>query len=230
MKTYFIRKHLTMVLILLMTGTVLMAQEKESKEAGEQAAMEEEMKIRKDLLEDQEQEMKEQQQKMKQVEIQFAEQARSAERSARASARSSASSRSSGSSWASTPYVYSGFYGDEHHVTPMIVQNSQSQLTLRNSFNGGSDESKGDFEVDEGTRNFRVMINGKVKSGEIQVVIKYPNGKVFKDLTINSAAEITFSQSLTIKEEENSKYIGSWKYEVKAASAEGNYMLQIMTH
>ena len=76
------------------------------------------------------------------------------------------------------------------------------------------------------------MINGKVKSGEIQIIVKYPNGKEFKNLTINSAAEISYSQSLTLKEGEESKdkYIGTWNYEVKATFAEGNYMLQMMTH
>ena len=116
------------------------------------------------------------------------------------------------------------------YVTSGSSQNSQSQLTLRNSFSGSTDSSKGEFEVGEETHHFRVMITGKVKSGDIQIIVKYPSGKVFKDLTVNSAAEITFSQSLTFKEGEESKYIGSWKYEVKAVSAEGNYTLQIMTH
>ena len=49
-------------------------------------------------------------------------------------------------------------------------------------------------------------------------------------MTINSSAEVTYSQSTTISEEEGDKYIGTWNYEVSAEKAEGNYMLQIMTH
>ena len=217
MKKNMILRSFTFICMLLLSGTILMAQNREKDEKREQeAAMEAEMKAKKEMLEQEEQ-------KMRQMEIIYADQARSAERSARASSRSS--SRSTGrtyvSSYGSNPdnvYVFSG------------DQSNQSQLTLRNSFDGNSSSSKGEFEVSEETHNFRVMINGKVKSGEIQIIVKYPNGKEFKNLSINSAAEITYSQSLTLKEGEESKYIGTWNYEVKATFAEGNYMLQLMTH
>jgi hypothetical protein len=125
--------------------------------------------------------------------------------------------------------VYIRTTGDE--VNPFIFSSgNQSQLTLRNSFNGGSDTSKGEFEVASGTRNFRCMINGKVRSGSILVRVLYPNGKVFRELTINSSAEIFYNQSLNIKEEEEDQYTGSWKYEVIADRAEGNYMLTISTN
>lgn len=77
---------------------------------------------------------------------------------------------------------------------------------------------------------FRCMINGKVRSGKITIKVMYPGGKVFKELTITSSAEIMFSQSLKINEESDGKYFGSWKYEVSAEKAEGNYMLQISTN
>jgi hypothetical protein len=116
-------------------------------------------------------------------------------------------------------------------VVPAVhYQDSHSQLTLRNSFKGGTDSSKGEFEVDSGTTHFRCMINGKVRSGEITIKVLYPGGKVFKDLTINSSAEISFSQSLSIKSDKAAKYIGSWQYEIKAEKAEGSYVLQISTN
>ncbi len=211
MKTNRIYKTLTLAGIFLLSGAMLMAQSKEEDEKAEQRAiMENEMKAKKEMLEQQEQ-------KMRQMEIIYADQARSAERAARASTRTYV--RSSGSS-PEDVYIFSG------------DQTNQSQLTLRNSFDGNSNSSKGGFDVSEETHNFRVMINGKVKSGEIQIIVKYPNGKEFKNLTINSAAEISYSQSLTLKEGEESKdkYIGTWNYEVKATFAEGNYMLQMMTH
>ena len=211
MKTNIIYKTVTLACIFLLSGAMLMAQSNEEDERAEQQAiMEKEMKAKKEMLDQQEQ-------KMRQMEIIYADQARSAERAARASARSYV--RSSGSS-PEDVYIFSG------------DQTNQSQLTLRNSFDGNSNSSKGGFDVSEETHNFRVMINGKVKSGEIQIIVKYPNGKEFKNLTINSAAEISYSQSLTLKEGEESKdkYIGTWNYEVKATFAEGNYMLQMMTH
>jgi hypothetical protein len=120
-------------------------------------------------------------------------------------------------------------FPDGQYLMGSFGQGNQSQLTLRNSFNGGSDTSKGEFDVDKEVRNFRCLISGKVKSGEISIQIKYPDGKMFKDLTINSSAEISFSQSLIIKEGEENKYVGSWKYQVTGREAEGNYILQIMT-
>jgi len=157
----------------------------------------------------------EQEMKMKQMEIEFAERA-SQMVDARERERARIYVRSSGD--------------DEPYFIPFDSNRNQTQLTLRNTFRGGTDSSTGEFDVDETTRSIRCMINGKVNAGEIRIVVKYPNGKLFRDMTINSSAEISFNQSLTINEEEGDKYIGSWKYEVSAEKAEGNYMLQISTN
>jgi hypothetical protein len=124
--------------------------------------------------------------------------------------------------------VRSGEGGNYSYVMPHGYGN-QAQITLRNTFQGGSDSSQGEFEVDKDTRVVQVLINGKVKSGDITIKILYPKGDVFKDLTINSSAEISFNQSMSLKDGEESKYTGTWKYEVEADKAEGNYLLQIST-
>jgi hypothetical protein len=49
-------------------------------------------------------------------------------------------------------------------------------------------------------------------------------------MTINSAAEISFSQSVSISEEDPDKYVGDWSYKVMAEEAKGSYSLSIMTH
>ena len=217
MKTTIIQKQLPLIFIFLLIGALMMAQSKEQdQKAEEQAAMEAELKAKKEMLEQQEQEMK-------QLEFLYQDQSRSRERSARSSARSSSASRA---------YVVSSGDHSDYFVHSGFNQSTQTQLTLRNSFDGTSNSSKGQFEVDENTRHFRVMINGKVKSGEIRIIVDYPNGDTFKDLVINSAAEITFSQSVSISEEDQDpdKYIGDWNYKVIAEDAKGNYMLQIQTH
>lgn len=78
--------------------------------------------------------------------------------------------------------------------------------------------------------HFRCMISGRVNYGEIYIRAEYPGGKVFKEITISSSGEISFSQSLTIREGQENKFVGFRKYEVKAEKAEGNYMLQIQTN
>lgn len=196
---------LTMFLV-FGTGPKILAQQSKDELAKEiekerkmeaKAAQEAELRARKEMLEQQKAEMRNQ-------EMDYAEQVREA-------------------------YRISGVAEVEPvtRVAPFYFQETQTQLTLRNSFRGGTDSSKGVFDVDSGTRYFRCMINGKVNSGEIYIKVSYPGGKVFKELTINSSAEINFSQSLNIKEGEENKYLGSWQYEVKADKAEGNYMLQI---
>ncbi len=196
------RRILLALLVMLMTGFNLQAQNVSSQEAEKKAQQEKEMQMKKQQLE--------LEQKTADLRRVYAEQARS-------SSRARSSYRSSGSN-DKTPYYI-----------PLYGQENQSQLTLRNSFRGGSDTSSGEFDVDESTRHIRCTINGKVRSGKISIKVLYPGGKVFKDLTITSSAEISFSQSLTIKEEAKKKYIGAWKYEVKAEEAEGSYMLSIMT-
>ena len=197
--------------LILLISTSLCAQVKEDVRAQQKAAREKEMQAKKEMLEMQHQEMKEHEILMREKEIEFAEQ------SAIPPPRLSSG----------RVYVHSN--GDEPIYIPFYDRGSQTQLTLRNSFNGGSDSSKGEFEVDEGIRQLRCMIRGKVREGEIFIKVLYPGGKVFKELTITSSAEVTFTQSLSIKEGSQDKYEGSWTYEVKAKEAKGDYTFSIST-
>ena len=212
MKKQTIFRTLSLSLLFVLMGTVAMAQTKEEKEIKE--AKEAEMKAKQEHIEQQRQQMKEQQLKTIELERAYADQAREASRS-RSSAR--VYSRSSGFDEPSY-YIYSG------------GQENQSSLTLRNSFDGETDSSEGEFDVDESTTHIRCTINGKVRHGKINIKVIYPGGKVFKDLSITTSAEISFTQSLTVKEEEKKKYVGSWQYKVSADKAEGSYNLSFMTH
>jgi len=197
---------LSFSLLFILLGSVAMAQTKEEK-----AAQEEEMKAKQEQIEFQRQEMKEQQHKTMELERVYADQAREASRAKRTYVRSTGFDES--------PYfIYSS------------SQENHSSLTLRNSFDGETDSSEGEFDVDESTTHIRCTINGKVRHGKINIRVIYPGGKVFKDLSITTSAEISFTQSLTIKEEEKKKYVGSWQYKVSADKAEGSYNLSFMTH
>ena len=213
MKTQSIFRMLSLSMLLVFLGSVAMAQTKEEKEIKE--AKEAEMKAKQGQIEHQRQQMKEQQLKTMELERAYTNQAREASR-ARSSAR--VYSRSSGIGDEGSFYFISN------------DQENQSQLTIRNSFDGDTDSSEGEFDVDESTTHIRCTINGKARSGKINIKVIYPGGKVFKDLSITSSAEISFSQSLSIKEEEKKKYIGSWTYKITADKAEGSYMLSFATH
>jgi hypothetical protein len=210
MKKFTMIRILPISLSLLLLGTVAMAQTTEEKKA-----MEAEKKAKQEQIEMQRKQMKEQQLKTIELEKAYAEQARSSSR-AREAAR--VYSRSSGFGDEHSYFIYSG------------GQENQSQLTLRNTFKGESDTSDGTFDVDESTSHLRCMINGKARSGKINIKIKLPNGDIFKDLSITSSAEISFTQSLSIEEGKKKKYVGPWTYKVTADKAEGSYSLSIMTH
>jgi len=210
MKTQTIFRMLSLSLLFVLLGSVAMAQTKE-----EQKAKEAEKKAKQEQIEYQRQQMKEQQAKTAELQRVYTEQAREASR-ARSSAR--VYSRSSGLADEGSYYFVS------HN------QENQSQLTIRNSFDGDTDSSEGEFDVDESTTHIRCTINGKAHSGKINIKVLYPGGKVFKDLSITSSAEISFTQSISVKEEEKKKYVGSWTYKITADKAEGSYMLSFATH
>jgi hypothetical protein len=201
---------LLLLTIFSLVGKQVIAQDSGNRQKEEQARKEMELQEKKLQLERQKMEQEE---RMKRMEIEFAERAAEME-DMRERERTRVIVRSS---------------GDE--MNPVLwTSGNQSQLTLRNSFNGGSDNSKGEFEVNGDTRHVRCMINGKVRSGNIVIKVFYPDGKIFKELTINSSAEIYYNQSMNIKEGEEEKYTGTWKYEITASKAEGNYMLTIGTN
>ena len=211
MKNFTIVRILPLSLSLLLLSTAAMAQTKEEKKA-----MEEEMKAKQEHIEQQRKQMKEQQAKTMELEKAYAVQSREASRAAREAAR---------------VYTRSSGYGDDHsYFIYAGGQENQSQLTIRNTFNGESDESDGTFDVDENTSHIRCTINGKANSGRINIRIELPNGDIFKDLSITSSAQISFSQSLSIEESKKKKYVGAWTYEITADDAEGSYTLSFMTH
>ena len=162
MKTQTIFRMLSLPLLFVLLGSVAMAQTKEEKQAKDA-----EMKAKQEQIEFQRQQMKEQQLKTIELERMYSDQAREASR-ARSSAR--VYSRSSGFSDEAPYFIYSG------------GQENQSQLTIRNSFDGNTDSAEGEFDVDESTTHIRCMIKGKVRSGKISIKVLYPGGKVFKNL------------------------------------------------
>ncbi|MFO7933562.1 MAG: hypothetical protein R6U78_05720 [Bacteroidales bacterium] len=208
MKTMKPLRSLLLAFILISSGTLLFAQERISEEQ-RKAEVEEQIRIRKEVLEEQQKQMKEQ---MKEMQEQFKEREK----------EFAIMSRGDRETWSSAGGDIQFFSGFD--------QGSHSQLTLRKNFDGTTDTSSGNFDVDPDIRQFRCMINGAVKSGEIHILLEYPDGEVFKQLVINSSADISYSQSVSIKEGEESKYAGTWEYEIRAEDAEGLYMLQISTN
>ncbi len=220
-----------LAIVLLVTGSLAIAQDRKTEQAKQKLEQAQKMEIMKEVHKAQQAEelnkrkemLEQQQQKMRQIEREYADQSRELQRSEWDAARF-------------MPYVGSNGTYAEGPLSqgPYVVgrngQENQSQLTLRKSFRETTSTARGEFDVESGIRHFRCMISGSVRSGEIFIGIEYPDGKTFKELEINASADINFSQSVSVKEEDEEKYTGSWSYEIKAEDAEGNYMVQIMTN
>jgi hypothetical protein len=143
MKTTRLTGQILMILLLFTAGFTLNAQEKEEdlKKIREQQMIE-----RKKMLE-------EQQEQVKVIQKEAAERQKELEIQAREAARAPR-----------PPSVSGFFYGSDGE--PFVItsdQRNQSQLTLRKNFNGNTDTSSGEFDVEDGVRQFRCVINGNVR-------------------------------------------------------------------
>jgi hypothetical protein len=105
---------------------------------------------------------------------------------------------------------------------------SSSRFSISKTFTNETKKSDGNFEVDESVRFLSLSITGGVKSGSITIVLQLPGGEEFRNMTIDESANMQFSQTLTIAEDEK-KYYGKWKFIIDAKNAEGTYQLNLTT-
>jgi hypothetical protein len=103
-----------------------------------------------------------------------------------------------------------------------------STLMLSKRYEGQTVSTKGEFNVESTTTRLMLSISGEVNHGSITVTLLLPGDKTFKTITINSAADVRWSESVNIKEGETT-YQGTWKYEISTKNAEGYYRLSINT-
>ncbi len=116
-------------------------------------------------------------------------------------------------------FYYTNYSSGEHN----------SRLMLSKRYNGQSIDKQGTFEIDDEIKKLKLSIEGKVNSGSITVSLILPGGKPYKSLTMDDTADIHWSESLTIKEDET-KYYGTWKYRITTKVADGSYHLSINTY
>ena len=147
--------------------------------------------------------------------------------------RTSRSSRSSGTSRiyvspdTDLEYVSGGDYSFAYSTGSSVEKNSK--LTLSKKFSGQSADKSGTFSIDEGSEKIRISISGRVEVGKITLALFLPDKKELTKLTIDDSADVSWSQSINIKEGDK-KYFGDWSFTVKAESVEGSYHLSISTY
>lgn len=117
---------------------------------------------------------------------------------------------------------------DYVYVTNWNTNESNSRLMLSKRYNGQSIDKQGTFEIDDEITKLRLSIEGQVNSGSIKVSLVLPDGKPYKSLTMDDSADIHWSESVNIKEDDT-KYYGTWKYRITTKVADGSYHLSIST-
>ncbi len=113
-------------------------------------------------------------------------------------------------------------------LTSFSQSEDRSSLILSKSYDGETVSKSGKFNVERGTEEISLSIDGKVRSGMIVLTIKTPSGEVIKELIIDDTADIMWSQTINNKLR-NEKYFGEWSYKITTDKAKGGYRLSIRT-
>lgn len=101
-----------------------------------------------------------------------------------------------------------------------------SRLMLSKKYSGQTVEKTGTFQIEESITQLRLSVHGNVVSGSISVSLVLPDGKPFKQVTIDETANVYWSETINIKESVK-RYYGDWKYTISTKSADGQYSLSI---
>ncbi len=129
------------------------------------------------------------------------------------------------------------FYGKNNWsgrgYIPPSSSNKSSTLTLRKTLKKQTGVSgiPFKFEVDEKVTSIRFTVSGSVnnKDGFIKIDITSPDKKEYKSFFIRNTADITWTQTLRITNENKKKYVGKWGIAIAAHEAEGDYNVTITT-
>lgn len=103
-----------------------------------------------------------------------------------------------------------------------ISEGKSTRLILKKHFESESVSKEGEFEIEKDQKRFKVSISGYCRSGEIHVTILRPSEKVYKTITIDSSAQVEWSQSVRFTDEDKD-YIGKWIVQIVAEKADGLY-------
>ena len=120
-------------------------------------------------------------------------------------------------------------YGDGEYLYSAWTHQDEgsSQLILSKMFDSESVSKDGSFTVEEHYNMLKISIEGGVKEGTIEISLYKPDGESFKELEIDSSADLRWAKVFGEYKEE---YVGEWTYEITAEDCVGHYSLSITTH
>ena len=85
------------------------------------------------------------------------------------------------------------------------------------------------FDVEKTANNVVMSIIGDCKSGQIDVKIIMPNGKLFSDITIDESGNLNWRKSFVISEDGNKDKAGEWKFKIATEKATGYFKISLQT-
>ncbi|MBE9512247.1 MAG: hypothetical protein IMY71_15355 [Bacteroidetes bacterium] len=103
-----------------------------------------------------------------------------------------------------------------------------SHLTLRKALSKNSSTKNSKFIIDADQKKIRMSASGSLSEGKISITISEPSGKEFQKIEMDSSADIEWSQTLGL-DEENKNYFGEWEFEIVISQATGMYSFSIST-
>ena len=116
---------------------------------------------------------------------------------------------------------YNLFYGDVWNpegVSSLNISKNLDNLTHSTDFS---------YQVKEGNLNIGFTAKGSLTGGELKILLRKPDGKVFQEINISPLADVNWNQQFRWKTEEQAEFLGNWTITIKADKASGNYSLRV---
>ncbi len=86
------------------------------------------------------------------------------------------------------------------------------------------------FDVEKTASNVVMSIIGDCKSGQINVKIIMPGGKLFSDVTIDESGNLNWRKSFIVSEDQNKDKVGEWKFKITSEKATGYFKISLQTY
>jgi len=104
---------------------------------------------------------------------------------------------------------------------------AQDALEIEKQLEGETISADFPYEVKEGASGVSMSVNGSIDEGQVKITIKKPDGSVFNEYTLSPLANVSWNQSLSFEDDEETVSTGKWTITVAAEKAKGTYKVQM---
>ncbi len=110
---------------------------------------------------------------------------------------------------------------------PFNFLTGRDALTIEKELNGETISADFNYEVESGAEGISLSVRGSIEAGTVLITVKKPDGTAFNTYNLSPLANVSWKQSLTFEDQEESTYVGKWTVSVAAEGAKGKYFLQM---